>query len=187
MAISNAFKNQIENRNFLSPIGFKFTLNKAPKTAFFSNSASIPGLTLVNVVQPTYLKNIDLPGDKVEFSDFKLRFLVDEYVENYMEIQNWIRGLGHPESLQQTYNLQDSNPSLNQPIKSQLNLYSDGTLTVLTSNQNPHFYVKFSELYPYYLSDLEFDATDSDVQYFTAEAYFKYTAYDIVDVNGNPL
>ena len=74
MAISNGLKNQIKNRNFLSPVGFKFILNRAPKVAFFSNQSVIPGLTLGTAVQPTYLKNIDLPCDKIEFNDFALRF-----------------------------------------------------------------------------------------------------------------
>jgi hypothetical protein len=42
-----------------------------------------------------------LPGDKILFEDFSLRFLVDENLENYMEIHNWIRGLGFPESLEE--------------------------------------------------------------------------------------
>ena len=32
----------IENRNFLSPIGFKFSLKRAPGVAFFCNQANIP-------------------------------------------------------------------------------------------------------------------------------------------------
>jgi hypothetical protein len=30
-----------------------------------------------------------------------LRFLVDENLENYMSIHNWITGLGYPETTQQ--------------------------------------------------------------------------------------
>jgi hypothetical protein len=47
------------------------------------------------------LKDIELPGDKLIFGDLTLRFLVDEDLENYLEIQNWMRGLGYPESLQE--------------------------------------------------------------------------------------
>ena len=61
---------QIENRNFLSPTGFKFILNRAPKVAFFSNSANIPSLELGSAVQTTYLKDLDIPGDKIVFEDF---------------------------------------------------------------------------------------------------------------------
>jgi hypothetical protein len=30
---------------------------------------------------------------------FSLRFLVDEDLENYLEVQNWMRGLGYPEEV----------------------------------------------------------------------------------------
>ena len=78
MATRNSLENQISNRNFLSPIGFKFHITKTPKVNFFSNSARIPEITLGTASQPNYLKNIDIPGDKLEFGDFYLRFLVDE-------------------------------------------------------------------------------------------------------------
>ena len=124
MAVSNAYKNQIQNRNFLSPVGFKFTLNRAPKVAFFGNSTNIPGMTLGIAVQPTYLKDIDIPGDKITFNDLTLRFLVDENLENYVEIQNWIRGIGYPESLSEIYNWQKNNSVMDVQDKSQMNLYS---------------------------------------------------------------
>ena len=37
----------------------------------------------------------------MDFGDLSLRFLVDEDLTNYMEIQKWMRGLGFPESLQE--------------------------------------------------------------------------------------
>ena len=49
------------------------------------------------------------------------------------------------------------------------------------------FYVKFSELWPYSLTTMTFDATDTDIEYFTADVSFKYTIYNITDVQNNPL
>jgi hypothetical protein len=187
MAVTNAYKNQVQNRNFLSPVGFKFTLNRAPKVAFFGNSANIPGMNLGVAVQSTYLKDIDIPGDKITFNDLTLRFLVDENLENYMEIQNWMRGIGYPESLDEIYAWQRSNPNMSLQEKSQMNLYSDATLSILTSSNNSNFKVKFLDVFPYSLTDLQFDATDSDIDYLTAEVTFKYTIYNIVDNADNPL
>tara|TARA_B100001939_G_C16778690_1_gene545960 strand:+ start:63 stop:632 length:570 start_codon:yes stop_codon:yes gene_type:complete len=185
MALSTAFKSQIQNRNFLSPVGFKFTLNRAPKIAFFGNTANIPGLTLGVATQPTYLKDIDVPGDKIIFEDFTLRFLVDENLENYKEIQNWIRGLGYPESLKEIYDLQKEDEYVDTSRGKLMNIYSDGTLSVLNSNSNVNFNVKFRDMFPYSLTSLNFDATDPDTEYFTAEVSFKYTIYDILGRNEN--
>ena len=183
----NITTNQIQNRNYLSPVGFKFTLTRSPKVAFFSNRANIPGLTLGVANQPTYLKDIDIPGDKIVFQDFTLTFMVDENLENYMEIQKWIRGLGYPESLAEIYDFQRSNDNFEQPMKSQLGLYSDGSLIVLTSSQNANFKVNFKDMFPYDLSALQFDATDTDIQYLTADVSFKYTIYNITDMNDEKL
>jgi hypothetical protein len=178
---------QIENRNFLSPTGFKFTLTRTPKVAFFCNQANIPDLNLGIAVQPSYTKMLPTPGDIIEFGDLSLRFLVDENLENYMEIQNWIRGLGFPEELRQFDDLEKSGSVQGNYVKDRQNIYSDGTLQVLTSSQIPNFQIRFQDLFPYSLSTMTFDATDTDVQYFTADVSFKYTIYNVYDLQGNRL
>lgn len=182
MAVRKPITGQIENRNFLAPTGFMFQVQRAPKVSFFGNSVNIPSLTLGVAQQSTYLKDIPLPGDKMEFEDLTLRFLVDENLENYMEIQNWMRGLGYPESLTEIYDLQKENINMIQPDRSQLNLYSDGTLTVLDSLNNAKFKIIFENMFPFSLSTLGFDATQTDLEYFTAEVSFKYTIYNIRDI-----
>ena len=181
---ATGFRNQIQNKNFLNPTGFRFSLIRAPKVVFFSNQASIPGLNLGVAEQPTYLKDIPQPGDKLQFQDLNLRFLVDEDLENYLEIQHWLRGLGFPDSLKEIYDWQRSNP--NAP-SGPLNYTSDGTMNVLTSSNIPNFKVKFLDMFPVSLSDLDFDATDSDIDYLTANVTFKYTIYNITDLDDNIL
>jgi hypothetical protein len=178
---------QVENRNFLSPVGFKFTIDRAPKVAFFCNQANIPDLTLGVAIQPSYLKDLDTPGDKIVFGDLNLTFMVDENLENYMEIQNWIRGLGYPESLKQFYDLEAQSRFETKYLGASQNIYSDGTLQILNSSMIPSFQVRFKDLFPYTISTLPFDATQTDIQYFTADVNFKYTIYDITDLSGNPL
>ncbi len=176
----------ISNRNFLSPTGFKFGLKRSPGVAFFCNQANIPSLDLGIAVQPSYLKDIDRPGDKITFGDLNLRFLVDEDLVNYMEIQNWIRGLGFPESLDQFQELKDEN-ILGPMGKANDDIYSDGTLQILSSNLIPKFQVIFRDLFPSNLSTVTFDATDTDIEYFTADVSFKYTLYTLTDMENTPL
>ena len=180
----------IENRNFLSPVGFKFGLKRSPAVAFFCNEANIPSIDLGVAEQPSYLKNIPVPGDKIQFGDLSLRFLVDEDLKNYMEIQNWIRGLGYPESLQEFQDLDDSGhltDAFGFFKQSRDDIYSDGTLQILSSNLVPQFQVQFSDLFPYSLSTITFDATDTDIEYFTADVSLKYTIYRITDLENNDL
>ena len=180
MATTNAFASQIQNRNFLSPVGFKFTLSKEPKAAFFCNSARIPEISLGIEIQPTYLKDLDIPGNKILYQDLSIRFLVDENMQNYMSIHNWITGLGFPETAQQYENLTTNDEGLRDPKEA----FSDGSLYILNSNYNTTAVVKFKDLFPISLSSLEFNSTATDVQYFTADVSFKYTVYNILSADG---
>ncbi len=179
---------QIENRNFLAPTGFKFNLKRSPGVAFFCNTANIPDLNLGVANQATYLRDIPTPGDKVDFGDLNLRFLVDEDLTNYMEIQNWIRGIGFPESIQEFRDFEASGQTPKPPYgQAAQDIYSDGTLQILSSNLIAKFNVNFKDLWPYSLTTLSFDATDTDIDYFTADVSFKYTIYDVTDLAGNDL
>ena len=178
--MATAFDKQIGNRNFLSPVGFKFTLAKEPKVAFFCNSARIPEISLGTATQPAYLKDVDVPGDKLSYGDFSLRFLVDENLTNYMAIHNWMLGLGYPDSTKQFDDLTKNEDGSDELQKQ----FSDGSLHILNSNYRDVAIVKFRDLFPTYLTSLEFEATDSDVQYFTADVTFKYTLYDILAADG---
>ena len=177
----------ISNRNFLAPTGFKFSLKRCPSAAFFCNQANIPSLDLGIAQQTSYLKDLDIPGDKIVFGDLNLRFLVDEDLFNYMEIQNWIRGLGYPEKLSQLKDLAEEGKIKSRFGQAGENIYSDATLQILSNNLVPKFQVMFKDVFPYSLSTISFDATDTDIDYFTAEVSFKYTIYDMQDMSGNSL
>ena len=177
----------IKNRNFLAPVGFKFTLDRAKSVSFFCNQANIPDITLGVAEQPTWLKDIPVPGDKIQFGDLNLRFLVDEDLKNYMAIQHWIRGLGYPETMKEFSDLESEQTMPSNFGQEGDNIYSDGTLQILNSSLVPNFQVVFKDLFPYSLTTLSFDATDTDIEYFTADVSFKYTTYNLTDLANKPL
>ena len=178
--MATAFANQITNRNFLSPAAFQFNITKVPKVSFFCSSASIPSISLETNTQPSYLKDIDVPGEKLDYENLTLRFLVDEDLKNYMAIHNWMTGLGFPES---TKDFKDevTKPDTTIDMNQQ---YSDGSLIIQNSNFRTNAIVKFKDLFPTDLTSLEFDTAVTDIQYFTAEATFKYLVYNIVAADG---
>ena len=181
--MTSAFRNQIQNRNFLSGVAFKFNLTKFPKVDFFSNSARIPELSLELAQQSSYLKNIAVPGERLTYGDFTLRFLVDENMENYMAVHNWLKGVGFPETPQQFKDLTTDSDG----IRDEKEVFSDGSLHILNSNFQNVAIVKFQDLFPVGLTSLEFDATETDINYFTAEVVMRYTVYSIFDKDGRTL
>ena len=176
------FPNQITNRNFLSPVGFKFTLAKEPKVAFFCNSARIPEISLSVLQQPTYLKDLDVPGGKLQYGDLTLRFIVDEDMENYLEVWNWLNQFGFPRDWGQYQQLlnEDENSKGKQTSISGM---SDGTLLVYDSNYNVNLKVNYKDLFPVSLSSIQFDTTPTEINYASAQVVFKYTIYDIIKVS----
>ena len=185
------FDKQIANRNYMSPVGFKLILTKTPKVDFLCQSANIPQISMGTAIQPSYLKDIPVPGDKVLYDDLSVRFLVDEKMENYLAIYKWITGLGYPENLGQYNQLKKddirTDASATDDADPRYFEFSDATLQVLNSNYRPSILVNFKDAFPTSLSTLDFDVTTRDYNYFTAEVSFKYTIFNITDPSGNRL
>ncbi len=157
---NNPFDKQISNRNYLSPLGFKLVISKIPKVDFLCQAASIPAISMGTAVQPTYLKDIPVPGDKCVYDDLTVRFIIDENMENYLSLNSWIVGLGQPESLVQYEQLEDIGPK--QRIRAGTDPryieFSDATLQILNSNFQPNINIVFRDIFPISVSTLEFDA-----------------------------
>ena len=185
------FDKQISNRNYMSPVGFKLVLTKTPKVDFLCQSANIPQISMGTAVQPSYLKDIPVPGDKVLYDDLSIRFLVDERMENYLAIYKWITGLGYPESLGQYDQLRKDDIRTDRIVGDDGDPryfeFSDATLQVLGSNYKPTIHVNFKDAFPIALSTLDFDVSQRDYSFFTASVTFKYTIFDITDPSGNRL
>ena len=182
------FDKQIANRNYMSPLGFKLVITKTPKVDFLCQSANIPSISMGTAIQPTYLKDIPVPGDKVLYDDLNIRFLVDEKMENYLAIHKWITGLGYPENLGQYDQLRKHDRRTDGRVGDDGDPryfeFSDATLQILNSNYKPSVLINFKDAFPVSLSTLDFDVTARDYSYFTAEVTFKYTIYNITDPNG---
>lgn len=163
------------NINGLSPIGFQFSISKLPGVSFFSQSVTLPGMSLPSPEQGTPLSISYLSGDKVEFEELSVRFIVDENMDNYITLHNWIVGLSKPESFEQYVDFINDE---DKPGQSELaKHYSDGVLTVLNSSNKPNKIIRFVDLVPTSIQTLEFGTTLNDVQYLTASATFRYSYY----------
>ena len=168
--------NRPENMNFLSPLNFKFQIKRTPSLNFFVQKVNLPGLTLPNIDENTPLIRIPYPGDHLLFDELVVTFKVDENLINYMEIHNWLRGLGKP-SYEEYKNLKSKS------IYTGESLNSDISLSILTSYKNPNYEVIFTDAFPVSLSGIDFTTTAEDISYLEATATFKYLTYTIKKTN----
>lgn len=160
------------NPNFLSPINFKFQLKRAPTLNFFIQKANIPGLHLPSITAPNPIINYPYPGDHLSYDEFEISFKVDEDLQNYLEIHNWIRHLGR-------LNPSDYYTLATAPNYTGTGIRSDISLQVLNSKRQPNYEIVFKEAFPTVLSSISFDLTNEDVSFIEASASFIYLSYDI--------
>ena len=178
--------------DYASPTQFKFSINQLPKVEFFTVAANIPDLSLSDVVIPTPFKQIPVLGQNLTYGNLSITFIVDEFLENYRELHNWLTAIGFPKSREQFKNFRtvtSTNPSVDKVIKTDIGaigksipdsaMFSDGTITILSNKNNPIVEVRFSDMYPVSLGALEFNQQATDVEYITVQADFTYKLYEI--------
>jgi hypothetical protein len=199
MTTTNSYNRQPTKLDYADPTKFKFNIIKLPKVEYFCTAVNLPGITLAdNYTQPTPFRDIPLPGEKLEYEKLAMTFLVDENLENYQEIHGWLRGLGFPGGYAEFKTLLDAgvdrfptskNSVLGDAGRSKFaapnqgGLFSDATLTILTSKNNAVVEVRFSDVFPISLSGLQYTQQANDTDYLTATVTFNYKLYDFANTN----
>jgi len=173
----------IENRNFLSPVGFKFIIDKLRGVDFFCQAANVPAMSMESADLHTRFNKLPQPGDEMYYEDLTLRFLVDENLKNYYQVADWMRELATPKTSKEfTYKrgeLASQNPSRRDDYRNQLNQWmSDCSLFILSSNYQPVSEFIFKNAFPVSLTTLQFDSSVDKIQYFTAEVKIRYAYFD---------
>jgi len=200
MTITNSLTRQPTSLDYASPTQFKFQIQKLPKVEYFCTSVNLPTVSISEVRQPTPFVDVPLPGTTLSYGALNMTFLVDENLENFQEIHGWIRGLGFPEDYTEyAGGLEagaDRAPSSKGSVSSepgkvrfgapsQQAYFSDATLIVLTSKNNPIKEIRFRDVYPVNIGELQYDQQATDVQYLTATVTFNYRGYDFASVGAS--
>lgn len=154
-----------ENINNISPVGYRFSIENLPNTNWFTTAVNIPGISLGEVNHPTPFMQTQVPGNDLVFDPINITFLVDEDLQNWREIFDWMNGLGFPNEYPE-YARQKAEQ-----------IYSDATLVILNSNMNPNYQIIFKDLFPTNISEIAFDSSTGDVVPIQATATFRYLTY----------
>lgn len=170
--------------NYLRPNAFRFVIQDIPKVAYTCQSANLPALQIGFVQQPTPFIDIPRIGDKLTYGELVIRFLISEDMSNYLELFEWLVALGFPNDYNQykafTGERLGRFPFIRDPRGGlEIASYSDATLTILDSNNNPKTNIRFRDLFPISLEGLDFDASSPTLEYFVGVAAFKYKTFEV--------
>ena len=173
---------------------FKIFMPIFPTVEWFVVRCNIPSVTLGQADQYTPFVDIAVVGDKLQYGDFNITFIVDEQLKNYMEMYNWVKNIGFPFSGQDQFNRLDRPDGQNRGANSQVrvnnsstyvesndrDLYTDIVVTILSSKNNPVAEVFVYECFPVSLGTIEYNQQETDTSYATCDVGFAFTWYDVI-------
>jgi hypothetical protein len=180
---ANWSNQQPSDLDYLKPNGFKFQIHNLPNVSYFCQAANIPAIQMGSPSLPTPLSDIPYPGDKLSYGDLVIRFLVQENMSNYLELYNWLIGLGFPENHDQYKNWNESQryrfPAISEKRLGALGNFSDADFFILDSDNNPNVKITYYDVFPVSLEGLDFDISNGRADFLVGIAAFKYRHYTV--------
>lgn len=170
------------NPNPLQPNKFLLTFGRAPNMQYFCQNVSVPGISLSEIIRNTPFVDIYSPGEKAIYDLLNVTFIIDEALISWLEIHDWIRGMTFPTRFGEYTNLSKLNKyaSVESDISKTFPQFSDATLTIYNSSNNPFTNFHFHECFPVSLSTFVMNTQDDPGTILTADATFRYSYYDII-------
>lgn len=152
--------NLTSNINFLTPIGFKLSINSTnyANTEYFITSVTLPTVNVAEVSTSFRNKQGYVPGDKVMFDTLTVRMLISENMDNYNEIFSWINNNTIAEKLE----------------------YCDMILTVMTSSSRANKQLRFKSAFPVSIGGVEFNTQNADIEYLQSDVTFRFDSMEFI-------
>jgi hypothetical protein len=156
--------------NFLQPTKFLVNFERIPAVVYQCQQVNLPGATLGIVTRETPFLDLYSPGTKLVYNPLSLTFFIDEELESWKNMLDWFYSIADPSGFEK----RDHEREL------QTNKHlSDATLTILTNLNNPAIRIKFANVFPTDISDLQFDVQQSADTTMTATVSFRYDYYTV--------
>lgn len=166
----------------LTQTSFRFSIDKIPNSTFHVQKVILPGISLGAPEQGTPFTHVPIPGEIAAFDPFSMEFIVDEKLENYRSIVEWIFGISFPVTHQQYIDFVDNTENTIDPNQftqdDSTSMYGNGILHINNAHNQVVAKVTMREMFPIHLSPLIFDTTVQDIAPITATVNFRIDHYE---------
>lgn len=154
-----------ENKNLLGSVGFKVDINRTitPNVEYFIIRAALPEINVEPANHATMNRNLVMPGDKAEYAPLELEFMIDEDMNNWKEMHDWLLGQVVGKD------------AIHDDLK-----HRDVTLSIMNSHNNVAKQIQFVDAFPTNLSGLDFNLQNTDVQYLSATVTMRYSYFKVL-------
>jgi len=164
------------NKSFLSDNKFEFVIERLPNLTFFIQSINLPGITLLSTTVNNPFVATPIPGNQLVFGQLTAGIIVDENLEGWAEIYDWITQLGNPETKNKIGNLTKTPGKTN-------SITSDAALIIKTNANNPNKKIIFKDLFPVEIGEIQFTSSGSTHEFTTISVTFGYSHYELTSLN----
>lgn len=161
----------LNNLNLLQPTAFKLLIDRKnfPNLEFFCQSVALPAMSAdATELQFQRVSTVPMPGDKLTFGELECIIIVDENLNSYTEMYNW---------LQRTVQT-----NVRSPLDRVDNLpptYCDVSVAILNSNNNITRKVKYIDAIPTAIGNLIMETTTGDTTQLTFPVTFRYSYFEL--------
>jgi len=163
----------LTNISLLQPTSFKLLVDRKnfPNLEFFCQSVSHPAIDIPAADVPySRIGNIAMVGDKLTFTELECIILVDENMNAYTEMYNWMhRLIQTPQKSRLDRSLTDTAPPT----------YSDITLAILSSHNNVTRRIKYIDCVPTGLGNMAMEASAGDTTQITFPVTFRFSYFEL--------
>tara|TARA_Y100000310_G_C20436301_1_gene693894 strand:+ start:215 stop:772 length:558 start_codon:yes stop_codon:yes gene_type:complete len=158
---------QPSNTSYLHPTCFRFYLGRVPAVTYFCQAVNLPSIDLPPIERPNMFADVKEIIGKPTYGDLTVRFLIDEDMENWRAIHDWMRDISAFEDFREV-------------IVPESDHKSDARLVILTNGMNPNVEVTFKDCWPTSLGAMEFDSAVTDLEALNVDVTFSYDSYSVV-------
>jgi len=166
------------NPNLLQPNKFILTFARTPNMTYFCQSVSVPGISTSEISTPNPFLDIYVPGEKAIYDLLNVTFIVDEELQSWLEIHDWIRAMTFPKEFEEYQKLGQLNRYTSAGLGKRPQ-YSDASIVLLSSNNKPYYSFNFHDAFPVSISTFIMNTQDDPDTVITADATFRYSYFDV--------
>jgi hypothetical protein len=167
------------NTDLLQPSKFILAFPRIQLTQFFCQAVNIPGISVQNTMQNTPFSDLSIPGDKINYDTFTMEFLVDEELQSWIQVHDWIKGISFPTDFQ---DYKDLKSSTRYSTISEYPQYADADLIIQSAVNQAKIKFHFVDMFPVSVSGVNLDIRVGSERTLTAIATFRYKRFDIIKV-----
>lgn len=159
--------------NYLTNNGYQLVVPKFRDMDFYATSFVFPSMSLPAVNINTPFARLPTAGDQMEYAPISFTFMVDEYLENYVALTDWIKSISYSTAFTDfsSYEKKDQYQTLGE---------QDIAIIILDSKNQPSRTFRFVNAIPVSLGGFEMTAQSNDVDHVYSTVTFEYDYFDVI-------